>query len=215
MIWNNMKKGILTFLAVMVGIIMSYAQVRFDGRPGEKTLFGDARPCGGFVSFAGKLAYVNNTSAYFSGGKAAVVFGSKVNLGIAGYGLLTDVGSDQFAVDGNEYFIEMTYGGIFIEPVFGSDQIIHFTMPLVFGGGVSALSMSRPWDVDYEFDDYTDRELFYAAETGMNLELNLFRFLRLGVGLSYRFVGETGIFQRTNTDLSGWSGNVALKLGWF
>ena len=160
-------------------------------------------------------ALVNNQEAYIIGSQAAFSFGKKVNIGVAGYGLLTDVGSDQFATDGSEYFIEMGYGGLLFEPVFGSDRMIHLTTPVLLGGGMAALSKNRPWDINYDFDDYLDPEFFFIVEPGVTAELNLFRFMRLNAGVSYRLTGETGILQALSTDLSGWSGRIGLKLGWF
>lgn len=210
-----MKKTTLTILILFFGLTPVFSQMIFDGRSEEKTLFSDARPCGGFVAFTGKPAFVNGHEAYITGGQAAVVLGKKVNMGVAGFGLLTDVGSDQFATDGTEYFVEMGYGGLLIEPVFGSDRLIHITTPVILGGGVATLSKNRPWDPDYMWDEYTDPEFFFVAEPSVNAELNLFRFMRIAAGVGYRFIGETGIFRSTNTELSGWSGNVTLKLGWF
>jgi len=210
-----MKKLLGLGLILLMGYSTGFGQMIFNGDDTQKTLFGKARPSGAFVGFSVKPALVNGQESIFMGGSAAIALGEKVNLGVIGYGLVSDVGSNQFAMDGTEYFIEMGYGGFLFEPVFGSNRILHFTAPLILGAGVSALSKNRPWDFDYEYDEYTDPELFLVAEPALNAELNLFRFMRLSAGVGYRFIGETGIFNLTNTNLSGWTGNVTLKLGWF
>ncbi|MBL4704632.1 MAG: hypothetical protein JKY54_08930 [Flavobacteriales bacterium] len=210
-----MKRIILTALILVVGISLGFSQVITNRTTQQNTLFGKTRPSGAFVGLSIKPAYVNGQEAMFTGGQIAIALGKKVNFGVAGYGLLTNVRSNQLATSGSEYFIEMGYGGLLIEPILGSDQVIHLAFPILLGAGVSALSQNRPWNGFYDESEYVNSELFFIAEPGINAELNLFRFMRIAAGVGYRFIGETGVFNVTNTNLSGWTGNVTLKLGWF
>ncbi len=206
------KLGLTILMSAITILVIGQDDPRNNQQ--QNTLFGSIPPKGGFIAFSAKPAYVNDQAAYMSGLQAAVVMGRKVNLGFAAYGLLTDVRSGQFTEEGTEYFVEMGYGGFLIEPVLGSHRMVHLTAPVILGGGISTLASRRPWDMGSNYD-YTDPEFFFIAEPGVNAELNLFRFMRLGAGVGYRFVGETGVFRSSATNLSGWSGNLTLKLGWF
>lgn len=183
----------------------------------QKTLFKNARPIGGFIGFSAKPAELNNQDAFFGGAQVAIGLGRKVNLGVVGYGLISNNVTNQFDNNGNRYFLEMGYGGLLIEPIIGSNRMIHLTAPVVLGAGASVLSRYRPWEVNnnYNTSDYVSEEAFFIAEPSINAELNVFKIMRLGAGIGYRFVSPTGILNSNGIDLNGWTANVTLKLGWF
>jgi hypothetical protein len=56
---------------------------------------------------------------------------------------------------------------------------------------------------------------FIFAEPKINLELNISRVFRLGVGVGYRIISNSHIDRLDNNDLSGLVVNCNLKFGGF
>lgn len=184
----------------------------------DQTLLGKGKPLGFFIGINVKPAIVNDQAAFFTGGQIAMVFGKKLNVGFAGYGLTSPVLSDRVDADGTHYYYDMGYGGLLFEPVFFSRSAIHFTLPVLLGaGGAGFRPTTSPFSYNYEdvnWDNYV-ADAFFVAEPGLNMELNLFKWMRLDAGVSYRFISDGYFGSSLNSSLSGWSANCGLKFGWF
>jgi hypothetical protein len=84
---------------------------------------------------------------------------------------------------------------------------------LIGGGGVSYF---RNYDYDcYDDDDYYNSDAFFALEPGCNLMLNLHKNVRAGVGATYRYIGGADYDGITDSDLSGFTGQIIFKFGVF
>ena len=127
-----MKKNFGALILILIVSFNGLGQDRTFGRS-ERTLFGPMMLKGGFISADLKSTEIETTPGTFIGAKAGLVFGHKLNVGVAGYGLFSDLKSDYIDVQGNEYFYEMGYGGLLLEPVLASDRIVHLTFPIVLG----------------------------------------------------------------------------------
>jgi hypothetical protein len=56
---------------------------------------------------------------------------------------------------------------------------------------------------------------YFIVEPGLNIELNLFRFMRIAVGGTYRFVSGLDMANLGNRNLSGPTANLMFKFGRF
>jgi hypothetical protein len=57
---------------------------------------------------------------------------------------------------------------------------------------------------------------FFIVEPGLNVGVNVAPWFRILMGASYRWVdGVQGVTGVNNDDLSGLSGTIMLKFGWF
>lgn len=161
-----------------------------------------------------KSGVLNDQMSFWSGGYLVIGIDHKLNIGGAGYGLISNVNSNYVDYNGNGgYVFEMAYGGVLIEPVLWDDKLVHATIPILLGGGAASVSNVRVYDLGW--NGYNDATAFYVAEPGINMELNVFRHLRLGLGGSYRLVSGSSLINTTDFDLSGFNGNLSLKFGWF
>jgi hypothetical protein len=174
------------------------------------------RPSGGFFAPSFKISEVNGQNATLAGAQLAIVLGHQVNVGLAGYALLSNVTTNYIDNQGQQTFLELGYGGIFIEPVFFDKSIFHITTPIFFGAGGATLYQDRIWDdnYDYYYSDYT-ADAFFVGEPGVNLEINIARVLRFGIGTSYRVVFNSDLPTLDDNKLSGWNANFTMKFGWF
>lgn len=155
--------------------------------------------------------------------------------GLAGVygGRLLDV---RLLVGGGLYWLangsearKMTYGGALVEYLARPTQRIHFSLRGLVGVGTSTLGFelpnrSAPRGGPGSFGRFSDRhgrgapervllfsDGFVVAEPQANVYFNLARWLRLGLGASYRFTGASELGDR----LAGASGNFSVVLGSF
>jgi hypothetical protein len=219
-------KKILTLLLIALFVQVGFAQEekideKKDSRDDINTIFTkeNLKVTGGYLSPELKIGNVHEDISLFVGGKIGMTFNKKFTLGIAGYGLTnnsnfkTTVATNGYNI-GTPATINMGYGGLLLEYTFLSDKKIHFSIPVVVGVGGVYLYED---DGDYFFNNYDDIENSVAIvlEPGLNIELNLFKYFRVGLGASYRLVSETSLDNLTDEDLTDLSFNATFKFGFF
>ena len=219
---RTLKTIALTFLLVISGHAFSQEDnTRYDGND-QQTLFGNKKGFGGYIGVNSKSSEINGQMAYFIGGELGFVFGHSLNFGFEGYGMVTDVTSNTLNDEGDPYFLQMGYGGFHIEPVIASQSLVHVTLPVLLGAGGIA-ETSRPYlsgqlgngfETEFEQKPYRS-DLFLIVEPGVNLELNVFKFMRLAGGVSYKFISDAQIPNIERSDIQGFAGNLSLRFGWF
>lgn len=182
----------------------------------EKTIFG-ANPDishGGFGAPVVKFSNVNGDFGVLTGARGGWIINHKVSLGFGGYGLATNTKLNGL-VDGKERYLDFVYGGFELEYILCSEKVFHLTfIALIGGGGVDyRFSKNRYYDdrenCDREFDS------FFVGEPTINAELNVTSFLRMDVGVGYRFVAGSDSDYITDSKLSSFSGVLQLKFGSF
>lgn len=181
-----------------------------------ETLFKNGTSFGGFLAFSTKVADLNGQAGIFTGGQLAAVLNHSLNIGLAGYGLVTDVNANYVDVEGNDYYYEVGYGGLLIEPVIRSNKLVHLSVPVIIGAGWAGVSERRFFQSNFHFDrDVVEEDVFWVIEPSVNLEVNVWKIMRVGFGVGYRYFGDAEFTNTTSSDMSGVSGNVTLKFGWF
>jgi hypothetical protein len=110
------------------------------------------------------------------------------------------------------------FGGLKTEYTPKPDALIHVSFPVVFGGAVSSDRGMRYFDNNggrnrkFENDFQYEKDESFLFQPGVNAETNIFKYGKLFVGANYRLaLNESGY----NSTLSGFSGNLGLKLGVF
>ena len=189
-----------------------------NGRNNEmKTLFNSGSAVGGYLGITTKMTEINGGYGLMTGGQLAVILNHSLGLGVAGYGLVSSVSSNTLHSNGDKLYYQMGYGGLHIEPVILPNEIVHLTIPMLIGAGGVAETTYQPFDVDQYWDEASVEEssAFLVLEPGLNVELNVFKVLRIDLGASYRWVGESVLTTTTDSQLSGFGGHVTFKLGWF
>lgn len=125
--------------------------------------------------------------------------------------------------------VETAYQGNYIafllEPIFFSKKPIHFTVPLLIGGG--GISTKRNYGGGMYTYQWNKRwEDYLLFEPGINAEANLTKYLKIFVGLSYRMATEVSLDKvdnRTNTkttifkngEFNGFNFIFGIKVGKF
>lgn len=220
-----MKKLIVS-IAVLCICSITYAQNdstrhkeirRYNSQSNEiKTLFSKSRKLGGYGAFSFGYAPIGNSDAMIAGGRAGLIIGQHLTLGVAGRGFATDFDWNDSKDGDRSFYHNGGYGGFLLEPIILPRSPIHLSFPVIFGmGGVGYYW--REYDVVQEYwrDGYSYSGLFLVVEPAAELEFNITKFMRMSLGASYRLTSDVDISGMDRDGLTGWSTYLAFKFGRF
>lgn len=213
-----MKKILLIVSLILSasGILLSQEVTGEQKKPRQMmTLTGPDHTGGGYGAFTAGYSTIQDRHAYEFGFRGMWVINHSIAMGFGGTGFANQAiynsssGSDNFVTGG--------YGGFIIEPIVAPMYPVHIAFPILIGGGGISY-VETDWE---EFDNFVAAtDFFMLIQPGAELELNVTRFFRIGLGASYRFPTD---FNATTTetpelspqDLKGFSYSLSFKFGRF
>ncbi len=165
----------------------------------ERTLLGDREiDHGGYGGPVIKIGAINSQGALFLGGCGGWIIDHTFVIGGGGYGLVNDIRSA-----GNR--IDLGYGGLLLEYIMGSDNLVHLNPRALIGYG---------W-IAYDVTDSVD-DGYFAFEPGINVEVNITPWLRVSGGVQYLLTSGIGdIPGLDEKDVNGPSVLLVFKFGAF
>jgi hypothetical protein len=101
------------------------------------------------------------------------------------------------------------------EYVVASNKAVHVAFNLFTGAGVTFQYEREDWHEDQDWDGDHDEDWFFVVEPGVQLEVNLFKWMRFSPGISYRAVVDSDARGLSDSKLSNISYNATLKFGKF
>jgi hypothetical protein len=108
------------------------------------------------------------------------------------------------------------FGGLFIEPIVFSNQVVHVTFPVT--GGAGWLGYNEDWERnttnDYE-NNLIDDDVFWYVEPGAALEINVAKNFRINMGMSKRFTQDLQLINTDLADFEGYNYFFTFKFGKF
>lgn len=202
--------------ATAIAILLSTVLVAQQGK--VKTLFnGNLKSSGGYGAITNKFTKIRGDYANLAGLYGGWYINHKLMVG-AGMAASTNnirVPSQFSSSPTNKTTYQYGQFGLMTEYVLNSDKPIHLVLQ-AFGGAGFTLQYERNQWHSGNNDPYTsDENWFVVAEPGVQLEMNLFKWMRFSPGVSYRATfGSDGAGVK-DKDLSGMSYNATLKFGRF
>jgi hypothetical protein len=178
----------------------------------EQTLVGNGEISnGGFGGPVIKYTQIKNEPAVLVGGRGGWIINHTFVIGGGGYGLANQIEADYFT-NYNQPYIDFGYGGLELEYIIQSDQLVHFSVYTLIGaGGVHFRDNSYDdWD-----DWHSDSDEFFVLEPALNVEVNITSFFRINAGANYRYISGLNYNNLNNEDFAGFSGVLTLKFGSF
>lgn len=201
------KVGSLTTLLILFIPAVAGAQAVEGGR--AQTLLGGGVSHGGFAAVHLRAGEVKNERSLFVGGEAAWLANHRLTLGVGVWALVSEnarVVAASGAADQSAP-VRMGYAGMLVGYRIAPASILHPTASMLIGaGGISTDDAQVAGDED---------DAFFVAEPALGLEMNVASFLRLGVGASYRWAAGVAMGGLRDRDVSGLTGEVAVRLGRF
>ncbi|MFP4368094.1 MAG: hypothetical protein ACOC2K_00975 [Bacteroidota bacterium] len=184
----------------------------------QETLFGDGDvTIGGFGGPVIGVTSLNGEPGLMIGGRGAVVINKSIAIGGGGWGLSTMNIKEQidFLDERRDVYLTMGYGGLNFEYIHNADKAYHFSTMLHVGWGAVQYHDEFEFgdDVEDDYDRYGS-DSFFVLEPSVNFEVNMFKWMKVGIGGSYRFVsGVDNYHGLEDSDLSGLSGALTFKFG--
>lgn len=165
----------------------------------------------GMVDF--KFTELIDTKALLLGAKAGMIINKRFLFGLGGYGIASNVQFGSGPNGGQPLQLYGGYAGMLLGGVIAPEQVVHLSIPILLGAGGVEVSDAHyfPSFADSEFT--IDRSAFFVVEPGLDIEVNVTRTLRVGIGASYRWVSGADLTTLSDADLTDWSGNFSIRLG--
>lgn len=177
------------------------------------------RHSGGYGAIVNKFTTIDGKFANITEAYGGWFINRKFMIGIGGGATTNRITvPDQWkAIEDEDLSYEYGQFGLVTEYVLGSNRTIHAVFHLMTGAGFTLQYLRENYDQYYyhENDFRTDVNWLMVAEPGIQVEINLFRWMRFSPGVSYRFAHNSKFEGLPDNALSGASVNLALKFGKF
>jgi len=202
---RTMRNTVLIFiLVVTISSSMVYGAVRPvpKGREDE-TLITRRTRIGAYIAPVIKVSRLNNELAVLAGGQGGLIFNRSFVIGLGAYGLVNEIEVNTQS----HQLLDFGYAGLLLGYVNRSHKIVHFSIHSLIGGG--GLRYRTCF-----YDDWYD-DMLFVFEPSLDVEVNVTKHFRIGLGGSYRFAHGVEFDELMNDDISGPSGALTFKCGVF
>lgn len=204
------KLFILIFALLAVGKVVAQSEIH--------TIFKSSRVTG-YGAITNKFTSIGGDYANMVGAYGGVFIDRKVMIGVGAFSTTNKivVPAEFSSIPGTEMSYGYVQTGLMTEYVLASNKPVHLVLSMFAGAGFSY--QYEHWsDPNYDWNQthgVYDQNWSFILEPGAQVEINLFRWMRLSPGISYRRSYNSDSLGLSTADLSDWSYNVTLKFGKF
>ncbi|UCH13525.1 MAG: hypothetical protein JSV22_10470 [Bacteroidales bacterium] len=153
----------------------------------------------------------------YTGFKGAVLFNERIAFGLSAGGFVTETVFESYEDPGETALLNtiMGYGGFYFDYIIHTRSPFQISFPMVLGG--SGVMLFRPEETAgvNTNDRLIEGGVFIIYEPGINLEVDITSFLRMGLGIGYRLAFRGDMDRVSPGDLSDLTINWNLKFGSF
>jgi len=182
---------------------------RSDSEP--PTLFGSVNHVGGYGGLSVMYSSIAGNDGVLVGGEGAVLVEHRLALGGAGYGWTRET-RGLADVDGTPRDLEVGYGGFMLRYSILTGSLVYGSLGAVIGGGAVMLHADTD-DADLEDDAGDATDEFFVFEPQLSVQINLMRWMRLGLQGGYRITSGVGRLGYTESDINGFTLGGTLQFG--
>lgn len=161
---------------------------------------------GGFLGLDLRFGDAADKFGAFAGGEAAALLKHRVYLGLRGAGLVTDNIAVPLPGAGRTADLHMGYGGFVIGYTIPAASLVDISIDALVGGGAAGID---------EVGEDSEWDPVFVFEPSATLDLKLTRFVRIGFGAAYRFVGDVEVEGVEESNLRGVTGLIRIRAGRF
>jgi hypothetical protein len=207
-----MKKLILTIILLSFILLIS-AQVN------NKYIFGNSADVKTTLALGPVLKVSRLIEGYqlYTGIKGTMLFNDKIGFGLAGGGFVTEEvfrGLNDLGQEADLNTI-MAYGGFNFDYILHTNSPVSISFQMLLGAAGVVLFSQEPGANGVSDEEMVEGGVFFIYEPSINLELNIARFLRMGLGVGYRFAFKGDMDRVSRKDLSDLTFNCSFLLGSF
>lgn len=204
-----------------VMLIASAAMILFSvqatAQDDVKTIFkGGLKSSGGYGAATNKFTTIRGKYANISGIYGGWYLNHKFMIGLEVAAVTNNIRVPQeFSVDPNRRLsYEYGQGGLRTEYVLNSGKPVHLAFHLFAGAGFTVQYDRFGWE-DHDRLHNNKANWFFVTEPGVQVEVNLFKWMRFSPGVSYRAAFGSDAPGIKDKDISNLSYNATLKFGRF
>ena len=204
-----MKTTKLTLLLIFIISVSTYAQKDYDAVKDKeiKTNLGRNSSVKGFGSLELKTTEIKDDIALMPGIMGGIIMNDHFILGLGGYGMAAEIDFIGTEPEIRQYLYG-GYGGLILGAIIAPREVIHVNIPILIGAGGAYITENASHDFDGSSEEFDESSAFFVIEPGIELEMNITRFFRLGVGASYRYITESDLVNITDSELNNYSGHI-------
>jgi len=218
---KNQVKTIALFAFILISVSVGAQDNEKSNDYYVQSLFkGGKRASGGYGAITNKFTSIGGDYANLVGVYGGWYINHSFLLGVGAAGLTNDLPVPfEHRIDPLKDLSYM-YGqvGMVTEYVIASNKTFHVAFNLFSGAGFTLQYERQNWhDDDHEFDwdENRDEDWFFVAEPGVQVEINVFKWMRFSPGVSYRAAFASDARGLSDSALSDISYNATLKFGKF
>ena len=221
-----MKSIFTAFLMMVFAVLPGWAQDEDDDRVtyvkhrekryyrGDiKTLTGSGYHSGGFGAISFRYSEFQDQSIVMEGFRGGWIINRTLAIGLEGHGLIPSAEFEELLPERDAILLG-GYGGLFLEPILFSNEVVHVTFPVAAGAGW--LGFHDDWeDREPDEEEIIDDDVFWYIEPGAAIEINIARHFRMGLGVSRRFTQDLELEFASASDFEKINYFLTLKFGRF
>lgn len=149
-----------------------------------------------------KFTQMNDNFAFLAGGKLGWIINYQYLIGVEGYWLVNDVPGPEVG-EALRPDLALKYGGLTLEYIITPHNTVHFSAAMLAGMG----------SVAYDYSNVKDDDTYWVIEPSLNAYLNMTEYLKLGLGVGYRYVSDTDLGGLGDADLQGVVATLSINFG--
>jgi hypothetical protein len=184
-----------------------------------KTIFkSNPRSSGGYGAISNKFTQIRGKYANMSGLYGGWFINQRLMIGAGAAAVTSNIPVPlEYSTDPlRNRSYEYGQVGLMTEYVIGSNKPVHFVVQLFSGAGFTLQYDRYNRHINNNSDDpISDENWFFVTEPGVQVEMNLFKWMRFSPGVSYRASFGSDAAGMKDKDIRGMSYNVTLKFGKF
>ncbi len=215
----KMKNTIAIFLILFSGTIF-FAQAQ-DEEPVETedyVEFNDRNNVvhGVYLGLGLRFGEIDGKETAIAGLKVAYVANQQFEIGFEGNFLYSDQNLTGTFTNSSQDLLG-AYGGLHLEPILFSKSRVNLSFPVLIGAGAIGYV-----DADGEYIDeqqvereFEDANAIFVLEPGINMLVNVNRYLQIEVGMRYRLSSNINLSPSPITRINGFSAGIGVKVGVF
>ena len=178
-----------------------------DGNNNIETIFSKPTKVRGYVGSITNITTLDGETAYMNGTHAAGIFNDHFVLGFYRMDLENSISSNNSNYIGSELYFD--HRGLWLGYIFMPKRMLHFNTNVQIGKG----------DIEI-YDDilgnWEEDNVVFVLTPSLEIEFNIVKFLRIGIGANYRFALDVDQIENYNDDdFTDFGAFINLKFGWF
>ncbi len=211
--------AVIVFIVAHVSVRAQDNRVSTENYQVQSLFSGGKRSSGGYGAITNKFTSIGGEYANLAGVYGGWYINHSFLLGVGAAALTNNISvpvqhrMDPFAD------LSYMYGqvGLVTEYVIASNKTFHVAFHLFSGAGFTLQYERHDWRDDHEFEweENMDENCFFVAEPGVQIEMNIFKWMRFSPGISYRAAFGSDARGLSDSALSDISYNATLKFGKF